>query len=442
MGVTGQLERTVFATPRAAEFLEPRALQAQTGQPRERFGDVVVKELLDNALDAAEAAGVAPETEITWKVTGNTQLITIADNGPGLPGRLIERILDFGVLVSDKAAYRSPTRGLQGNAWKTIAGIPYALGVTEPVVVEAHGIRHEIAVSIDPGGNVVIRHEQAPSARAAGTSVTVPLPAELAVDIPRWAEAFACFNPHATVIHPAESGGPETTVSYKPTAPEGWAKPGPSDPASAHWYDEAALTRLVYAHIGSARNGGRDLPVGEFIRSFAGLSSTAKAKAVKAAVPGIESLSGFESQPEAIGGLLAAMQAQSRPPKPQALGCVGEDPIREFLDRRYGVERFWYKRKALDHHGIPWALEVAVAETSGPGAVLHGVNYSPTFPDPLTRTVLDAGEISSAGADSFLRRCDAYPDPSNDHLRAAVVHVICPAAEFLDKGKASLEVPR
>jgi hypothetical protein len=135
------------------------------------------------------------------------------------------------------------------------------------------------------------------------------------------------------------------------------------------------------------------------------------------------------------------MKAESRPPKPQSLGCAGEDHIREFLDRRYGVRRLWYKQKALSHKGVPWVLEVAVAETRDPGAVLHGVNYSPTFADPLARTVLNAGEITVSGADSFLRRCDAYPDPSNDHLRAAVVHVICPAAEFLDKGKTQMEVP-
>jgi DNA topoisomerase VI subunit B len=200
--MTGQLDRTVFATSRAAEFLEVRALQAATGQPRDRFGDVVVKELADNALDAAESAGTVPEIEISATVKGNLQLITVADNGPGMPPELIARILDFGVLVSDKAAYRSPTRGLQGNAWKTILGIPYALGVTAPIVVEAHGTAHRLAVSIDPGGSVAVRHERAPSARKAGTAVTVPLPIDQGVIIPRWAAAFACFNPHATVIHP------------------------------------------------------------------------------------------------------------------------------------------------------------------------------------------------------------------------------------------------
>lgn len=209
------------------------------------------------------------------------------------------------------------------------------------------------------------------------------------------------------MIHPAESGDPDTAVTYKPTVPDGWRKPLPADPTSAHWYDTAALTRLVFAHIGNARNGGRDLPLGEFIRSFAGLSSTVKAKAVKAAVPGIETLTGFEADPEAIGGLLSAMQEQSRPPKPSVLGQVGEAYMRAFLDGLYGVERLWYRRKALNHGGgVPWTLEIAVAVTRKPGAVFHGVNYSPTFADPLARTVLDAGEITASGLKAHLRRAE------------------------------------
>ena len=62
------VQRTVFSTPRAAEFLETRALQAQTGQPAEAFGDVVIKELIDNALDAAESAGVAPVIDISARM--------------------------------------------------------------------------------------------------------------------------------------------------------------------------------------------------------------------------------------------------------------------------------------------------------------------------------------------------------------------------------------
>jgi DNA topoisomerase VI subunit B len=131
------LERRTFSVSRAADFLEARALVSQTGQPAHRFGDAVVKELLDNALDACETAGVQPEITVTVEADGGIQRVTVTDNGSGLPPDVVTRILDYSTLTSDKALYRSPCRGAQGNALKTIIGIRHALGMAEPVVIEA-----------------------------------------------------------------------------------------------------------------------------------------------------------------------------------------------------------------------------------------------------------------------------------------------------------------
>lgn len=438
--------RRVFSTPRAAEFLDRSALQAQTGQPAARFGGVVVKELVDNALDAAESAGVNPVIEIGVVYDNDVQRVTVADNGSGLAAGVIDAILDFDVLVSDKAVYRSPTRGLQGNAFKAVLGIPYALGVAEPIVVDACGVRHVLGVAVDPGGSVVMRHEKTASSRTAGTAVTVPLPRDPAATeglrVDRWARSFAVVNPHATISHLGDNDEPDSAETYKPTVGEGWRKPVPTDPTSPHWYDESALARLVFAHVRDARTGGPDLPLGEFVRSFDGLKSTGKAKTVKAAVPGIEHLSDFEANPDKVRLLLAALTGHAKAPKPTRLGQVGADHMRACLQSWYGVRRFWYKQKRLTHAGVPWVLEVAVAETEEPGDVFYGVNYSASFGDPLARTMLAAGDLAATGAASLLQQADAFPTASNEYRRAAVVHVICPAVEFLDKGKTGLEVPR
>ena len=52
----------------------------------------MLKELVDNALDAAEEAGRSPE--ITISVTTDPGTIIIADNGPGLAAETIGDILD------------------------------------------------------------------------------------------------------------------------------------------------------------------------------------------------------------------------------------------------------------------------------------------------------------------------------------------------------------
>jgi DNA topoisomerase VI subunit B len=199
-----KLQRTTFKTSRAAQYVEARALQAMTGQSIRHFVDVVVKELMDNALDACETAGVPPEVGL--EVARNDQEIHIAvtDNGPGIPPETVRGALDFDVFVSDKAAYRSPTRGAQGNALKAVVGIPHALGSLEPVVIEARGLRYEVRVWKDPAGELRVQYDETDIARADGTRVEVRLPSRwLSCHLTRWERAYALFNPHASIkIHP------------------------------------------------------------------------------------------------------------------------------------------------------------------------------------------------------------------------------------------------
>jgi Histidine kinase-, DNA gyrase B-, and HSP90-like ATPase len=135
-----------FSTSRLLDFASKRELTAQIGHSPDMWPEVVVKELADNALDATEETGTAPQ--VTVAVTEN--LIEVADNGPGIPGDVIEGILDFTVRVSSREAHVGPTRGAQGNALKTIVVMPFALdGNAGLVEVESRGVRHRIAVSID-----------------------------------------------------------------------------------------------------------------------------------------------------------------------------------------------------------------------------------------------------------------------------------------------------
>jgi DNA topoisomerase VI subunit B len=432
--------RPVFVTSRAAEFLQVGTLTALTGQSRDRFGDVVVKELLDNAADATESAGVVPCIAVSTVEDDDTLRVTVTDNGSGMPPEVVERILNFEATASSNAAYRSPTRGLQGNAWKTIIGIAH-VGAGEPVVIEACGVRHEITVAVDPGGHVRVHHRREQSDRTTGTAVTVALPIMWDVDVKAWLQSFAMINPHAELGLLANPDDGETPVSYKPTVSDGWRKPLPTDKLRPHWYDLDAMQRLVFAHIDEHRRGGRDLPIGHFIRSFEGLSDTRKAKQIWGRVPQITHLSGFDADRDAIGDLLAAMKGVAKEPKSKDLGSVPEDHYQARLDELFGVQRFWFKRGSVTVDGIPWVIEVAVAETVHPGRVIFAMNYSASFGDPLGGTWLEVGDESCHGSESALRECDAAPSYLGSRNRAAVVHVVTPAAQFLDKGKVRLIVP-
>lgn len=89
------LEREHFSVSRAAEYFTVTELQAQTGQEPSQWRHVVLKDLLDNALDAAETAGLAPDIRIEFTEAANGLTLTVADNGPGIPSHIVERLLDF-----------------------------------------------------------------------------------------------------------------------------------------------------------------------------------------------------------------------------------------------------------------------------------------------------------------------------------------------------------
>jgi hypothetical protein len=118
-----RLSRVPFTVSRLMEFCTRRELVNQTGHDVFEWPLVILKELIDNALDACEEAETAP----VITVAVNDQTITIEDNGPGIPARTIDGVLDYSIRVSSREAYCSPTRGAQGNALKTIMPMGYVL---------------------------------------------------------------------------------------------------------------------------------------------------------------------------------------------------------------------------------------------------------------------------------------------------------------------------
>ena len=68
------------AHPVCSTSLAKKELVAQTGHQVAEWPLVVVKELIDNALDACEETGVAPVISVTLNEAG----IEVTDNGPAL----------------------------------------------------------------------------------------------------------------------------------------------------------------------------------------------------------------------------------------------------------------------------------------------------------------------------------------------------------------------
>jgi hypothetical protein len=322
------------------------------------------------------------------------------------------------------------------------------------VTIESQGVRHTIKARIDPAGNLQIDHQE-DVFDCQGTRVTVILPGADQFLFPKWwGQSFGLFNPHALVrIRYSENGSERANIEdgktwkiYHPSVdfPGSWRKWLPTDLTSVHWYDLNSLKRLLFSHIGASQNGGRDLLLREFIRQFRGLSGTAKAKAVCDQFPAISRLSDFSDSEPLVENLLEVMRQETTPPSPQVLGAVGEDHLLRCFQEWFGVKRHWYKKVADQVGDIPFVFEVLVAETERDGALYHGVNFSPTYDDPLSGNHLRGLEFYSDSFRDFLNNGHASPIDSDEYgapRTAAVIHLVCPALEFLDRGKTRLKIP-
>jgi hypothetical protein len=333
-------------------------------------------------------------------------------------------------------------------------GIPVALGCNRLVVIESRGVRHVIGARIDPAGQVRVRHQKRKVPEKPGTLVIVPLPAAAVEELRpgHWGRAFALFNPHAAVkirkreeaSDPGKTPAPVLGIFYQPTVefPGGFRKFLASDKTSPWWYDEAALKRLIFLHIAAARSGGRDLTLRDFVRQFCGLTGHDEARQVCNHFPEVSRLSDFGGHEHLVARLLRGMCAVATAPSPGLLGTVGKAHFLQCFEDWYGVKRHWAKKVAGEVDGVPFVFEVVVAETERPGRLFHGVNFSPTFEDPLADECQTCDEFTSFGIEGFLEDAHANPRGRSAVPTAGAVHLIWPAPEFLDKGKTRLRVPQ
>ena len=433
------LQRTTFETSRLLEFFSEKELQMQIGFARWHWPLALLKELIDNALDACETAGILPEIAITLE----PDALSIRDNGPGLPAETLERSLDYTVRVSDKAYYVSPTRGQLGNALKCLWAAPYVVhGEQGFVEVTTGALTHRIAVRLDRiAQQPDLQHLTSPDGFVkTGTLVKVTWPeiagslnqagdAGFYNDVAKLLQGYAAFNPHVTLTYHAP-GGP---MRWLHTMPD-WHKWQPRHPTSPHWYTVERLRFLIAAYLAEERRRGQAKTVREFVAEFAGLSGSVKPKRVTEAA-GLsraylhDLIADHDVALEPVAVLLAAMQAESRPVKPAALGVLGEAHVRSFLTTHAAVEpeSITYYKAVGEVDGLPYVLEVACgwyteAYAACDQRTLVGVNWTPALKMPFPELAQWLGEC----------RVDSF-DPV-----AVFVHLALPRVEYTDRGKSVL----
>ncbi len=467
--MTAVLEREYFSVDRDDEYFTIDGLSKMIGQQPDQWRHAALKEMVDNALDAAESTYplVAPDILIEFTESENGLTLTVADNGPGIPADKVQRLTNFRAYQTNKFGYRAPTRGAQGNAIKTLLGIPVALGDERShLCIESQGQRHLLTTWLTPAGAKSDHQQTETEGSKTRFTVTIPGPADDYYWRPvRWLTAYGLFNPHARLqireIAPVwtpdtetEGGNPAlepfSDLSLSPTIDfprDRWRKFLPTDPTPAHWYTRTEFAVLV--HLIAKQNPQKLL--GDFIQEFKGLSRVWRKVQPIVSAKIMEQLA---ESPLAITTLYEALLTHATEPKPEILGRVGPDHFRQRFNAEFTIknerkgERYWYKHQWAIDEGTPYLIEVAIAETEIAGEVFYGLNYSSPFADPLaeTRFTFHGKEeiITGNGLMGFLQEAGVYCGTRFGRKlnTVAAIHLVMPLLPTLDKGKTRLAISK
>jgi hypothetical protein len=452
-----KIERVAFTTSRLMEFCTEKELVAQTGHESDLWLSVIIKELVDNAIDACEEAGTAPVVKVAI-TTGSKRKparIVIEDNGPGIPGQTIAGIIDYNVRVSSREAYISPTRGRQGNALKTILPMAYVLDDSNnkgETWIEARGIKHRIRFSVNQiKQEPIVRDFKTKSRRRTGTRITVFWPEVVyPVDkdeIGELLKQFILVNPHLTLRFTVNSKVLDRCAASNPD----WIKYRASDATSAHWYTLEQIERYAGALIArdqeQRRVGRHKYTVREFVAQFRGMSGTDKQKQILrelgAAHMTLHQFFGSETlvNHQRMGWLLKLLRQHTRPVRPELLGIIGADHLRQLCIGAGGEpQSFKYSANpGHDDDGRPYVIEIATCPykkwVAGKSETRHrqlitGVNFSATLENPFDtfKNMEGMEEILSdlrAGSYAPIIVC---------------VHYASPHVEYLDRGKSRISL--
>ena len=415
------MTRTTFTVSRAAEFFSEKELEMQMGAGRYHWLPMLLKELIDNALDACEGAGVVPSIKIS--TTDDT--ITVSDNGPGIPASTVEKSLDYLSRTSSNNLWISPTRGQLGNALKCLYAAGYVANGKGSVVITAQGVRHTITVGFDEiQQEPTLSHDTETVEASNGTSVQFLW----SDDNDGWARARAwrigLFNPHAFI----EVNG-DTLVAPQSDRDFCFSKWKPDARIPVSWFYRHQFKALLCAHI----NASPEMYVRDFIKLFAGMSSTWAQSAVldDLRLQRISIKDAFTRDGEVHDALVEQLHDVidsycGEPPKAKRLGTIGKGVLSR-LEQLFDVrpDSGAYAKVAVEDHCRPFVAEAwfGASDNCDTGRELvYGINNSivSVAPSDLIREVLADNLIDSG-------------DPVT-----VVLHLVCPGFHYVDRGKSRI----
>lgn len=474
--MTANSKRELLTRSQSSDYIRLEGLQKLTNITAHDWDLYILKELVDNALDADEAitheiGSPSIRVEAVYDREAHGLRVTVT-NRATFPLDYVADLFDLDKRVSVKDYYNYPTRGAQGNALKTILGIPYALhyrflsdyNLDEVPLAITHGDRRvEIRLDVDElhqSVSVIAEEEVEEDDVRDETTISVGIfrfvqkrPRTLE-ELKKWAKAFTLVNPHASFAFSfviLKETGEVIEETYESQSNPDWHdKYDLSQPAPITWYTYSEFKELLYAILAHRRGYGQPAPqLSKIIAEF-GISDFPTTAEFSASTSLTDLMSGDELRTDVTRRLFKLLKQQARQSSIPALGSIGEPHLLQNSDvptTEDGKKLLFYRRAQggmgfpadIDAPVHPFVLEVALsANDLEKRQVIVGINHTPTYQDPFFNKPLVPHGAEIEDVQRSLEKLLDYYNLRDETPVTLTVHLIAPNIEYENYGKWSI----
>lgn len=463
-----------FSFNREFDFVRFEGLLLATGRPPHEWDIYILKELIDNALDADDAEwnddpSKAPDINVRIEYIRvakrrSQQLFVSVSNRSLFPVAHLDEIFATRRYTSKKAFFKHLTRGSLGNALKTLLGIPYALRQRvasdwapdlNPLALYCDGKKYLPRYLIDSTDQTIqFSCVTEPGKTVTGTEIGIGIdhfeqetPRTLA-DLTRLAERYHLCNPHAQFSWTVEIDEQRSEMVY-PANPAWVAKF--RELAPIQWYSQAAFQDLLGALYRQRRSDGGDgtLSLEDLMRRLGGYASSSHPSQLdRARVTlivkdfGKTELRESDLEGLVVARLYHALNKHSPRFESFRLGAIGETHACMVLLRTLPCASPVLYDQITDNGSdlsTPFVIEAAVVRLAeGKRQIMTAINFTPTYGDPFLGRGLIAPTKAGEIVPGLRGLLDAY-DMTEEVPIALFLHLICPTVEHNEFSKTQID---
>ena len=418
---------------RKIEYLEEEYLLKQMGISKNQIPIYILKELLDNGIDADEDNGLEPMINVWFNIENKTLKLSIK-NRADFPEKEIDNILDLDNYYGTKHYRKYLKRGAQGNALKTIIG--YCSTQNKTVKLQINNKIHEIGFVINDLDIKIIHNIITSEIKINGTKISLEFEFDGldGDEFTNFIDNYVLCNQNVQF----KIRFKEQEISYNKVGDI--KKYNKKD--NIQFYNKDNFRKLILAEQDLYNRTKQRLSIINFCKRFDSLSSN---RITKKLIKEINVKWIDELTEEDYNKLYENMIILSKKFNPKNLGEIGKETFKKRLEDFYGIELsehdIKYKKIFCEDNGVPFVIEgfSLFHENIKESKEHFYINNTPTYDLPDLENVNEINEIKGVG---FLSFTDAlgYYNVGYDTPIHSMFHVYCPNITFRDYGKSDFVI--